>query len=67
MRLSVKGSLRVMIFVPALVTGAAQAVCSSSGSSWSVSSGAVERYWSDPVLRSRWAILIDCRHPNWPP
>jgi hypothetical protein len=26
----------------------------------------VDHYFSDPVLKRSWAVVIDCRHPGWP-
>lgn len=29
--------------------------------------GVVDRYLSDPALNRSWAVVVDCRHPGWPP
>ncbi|HZD50377.1 MAG TPA: flagella basal body P-ring formation protein FlgA, partial [Silvibacterium sp.] len=60
-----------MVFLLKLCLGlcfaAAQPACRMSHDSGSVVPRTVDHYLSDPVLGRKWAVMVDCRHPGWPP
>ncbi|HTD54145.1 MAG TPA: flagella basal body P-ring formation protein FlgA [Silvibacterium sp.] len=65
------GLISCMFFTSAPVPAGAQAAGKLAGSSpldqQSLAPKTVEHGFSDPVLKRRWQLIVDRRHPDWPP
>ena len=72
MRVLWVGLLSSVLFVPVPLPASAQAACKPAessllGSLQSLAPKAAQHYLSDPVLKRNWQLIVDCRHPSWPP
>ena len=67
MRLTLISLPSTMIVMTAILGAEAQPVCKSFALSRSVLSANIDHDLTDPVLKRGWKVIIDCRHPDWPP
>ena len=71
MRILLKAVLPLLASVWALSLGAFGSACkqvtkASSSLPFAGDSLVVDHYVFDAALKRSWAVMIDCRHPNWP-
>jgi len=59
MRVSSVAVLSTIFLIAPRLAVCAEPACNSSAHNL--------HFISDPVLKRRWQVLSDCRHPNWPP
>jgi hypothetical protein len=64
-RLGLAAAWLGLLLAPGLARGAEGGVC-AAGREAGATSLAVHHYLYDPALKQLWAVVIDCRHPQWP-
>ncbi len=64
-RLGLAAAWLGLLLAPGLARGGEGGVC-AAGREAGAKSLAVHHYLYDPALKQLWAVVIDCRHPQWP-
>ena len=57
----------LLSLLPPCSRASLEAACGRSVESGTVANEVVDHYVADAALGRRWAIVVDCRHPGWPP